>query len=168
MGLNNRKTPTPSRRMDTANVRTSPVPQPGPAVKCSLVAKCWTWPFFLWPWILSPLIGGSEVKEEFLLSVFSYYSRRNLHKLTSGKSEHFPHLDYTQSCVILYVSTENAHEAHQRGLCFSYNIKFAQEMLFVSFKNFALSKGDIGVPHPDDLSNTYLHFSKPQLWPLLC
>lgn len=92
---------------------------------------------------------------------FSYHSRRNLQ--TSGKREHFPHLNYTQSCIILYVSTENAREMHQRGLCFSYNIKFAQEMLFVSFKNSALSKGDTGVPHPQDPSNTCLHFSKPRL-----
>lgn len=144
--------------MDTAKVRTSPVPQPELAVKCSLVAKCWTWPFFLWPWVFSPLIGWSRNS---CFQFFSYHSRRNLQ--TSGKKEHFPHLNYTQSCIILYVGTENAHEMHQRGLCFSYNIKFAQEVLFVSFKNSALSKGDTGVPHPEDPSNTCLHFSKPRL-----
>lgn len=64
---------------------------------------------------------GSEVKKEFLLSVFSYNSRRNVEKLTNDKSEHFLHLDYIQSCVILYVSSENACEEHQRGLCFSSN-----------------------------------------------
>lgn len=116
--------------MDTAKVGMSPVPQPGPAVKCSLVAKCH------WLGIWSE--GG--------IPAFSFFnhSRRNLQKLTSGKSEHFPHLDYTPSCVVLHVSTEYACRAHQRGLCFSYYIKLAQEILLVCFKNSALSEGNIG------------------------